>query len=77
MGAGAGALTAAAGPVLGGSLVDAVSSRAIFLLNLPIAAIAMVLAQRSCRRHARRAPRGWTGLALSWRHSALALPPLA
>ena len=38
--AGVGALTAAAGPVLGGWLVDQVSWRAIFLLNLPLAVAA-------------------------------------
>lgn len=37
--AGFGALTAAAGPVLGGWLVDTVSWRAIFLLNVPLAAV--------------------------------------
>ena len=42
--AGAGALTAAAGPVLGGWLVDQVSWRAIFLLNVPLAVIAGGLA---------------------------------
>jgi EmrB/QacA subfamily drug resistance transporter len=42
--AGAGALTAAAGPVLGGWLVDQVSWRAIFLLNLPLALAAAGLA---------------------------------
>src|SRR5258705_7284395 len=38
--AGAGALTSAAGPVLGGALVDQVSWRAIFLLNVPLAIVA-------------------------------------
>src|SRR3981189_3125592 len=42
--AGAGALTAAAGPVLGGWLVDQVSWRAIFLLNVPLAVAAAGLA---------------------------------
>lgn len=42
--AGAGALAAAAGPVLGGWLTDAVSWRAIFLINLPLAVGAVILA---------------------------------
>jgi EmrB/QacA subfamily drug resistance transporter len=42
--AGAGALTAALGPVLGGWLVDQVSWRAIFLLNIPLAIGAATLA---------------------------------
>jgi EmrB/QacA subfamily drug resistance transporter len=45
--AGFGALTAAAGPVLGGWLVDSWSWRAIFLLNLPIAAAAIWLTLRA------------------------------
>jgi len=40
----AGALTTAFGPVLGGWLVDAVSWRAIFLLNVPVAIAALWLA---------------------------------
>jgi EmrB/QacA subfamily drug resistance transporter len=41
--AGFGALTAAVGPVLGGWLVDAISWRAIFLINAPLAAITVAL----------------------------------
>jgi EmrB/QacA subfamily drug resistance transporter len=44
--AGFGALTTAAGPVLGGWLVDALSWRAIFFINLPIAAATVWLALR-------------------------------
>lgn len=45
--AGFGALTSAIGPVLGGWLVDAISWRAIFLINLPIAAVAVLLTLRA------------------------------
>jgi EmrB/QacA subfamily drug resistance transporter len=41
--AGFGALTSAAGPVIGGWLVDAISWRAIFFLNVPLAALAIWL----------------------------------
>jgi EmrB/QacA subfamily drug resistance transporter len=44
MWAGAGALTSAVGPVLGGWLVDQVSWRTIFLLNVPLAVVAAGLA---------------------------------
>jgi EmrB/QacA subfamily drug resistance transporter len=44
--AAAGAITAAAGPVIGGWLVDTIGWRAIFLINLPLAAAAIWLAQR-------------------------------
>jgi len=40
-----GAVMAAVGPVLGGWLIDTVGWRAIFLINLPLAAAAVVLAQ--------------------------------
>lgn len=43
---GAGALTTALGPLLGGWLVDVLSWRAVFLINLPVAALAITLAVR-------------------------------
>ena len=43
---GLGGVAAALGPLLGGYLVDAVSWRAIFLINLPIGAFVMVMASR-------------------------------
>ncbi|GAB2617479.1 MFS transporter [Novilysobacter erysipheiresistens] len=45
--AGFGALMSALGPVLGGWLVDTLSWRAIFFLNLPIAAVAIWLTLRA------------------------------
>jgi EmrB/QacA subfamily drug resistance transporter len=44
--AGASALTTAFGPVLGGWLVDVLSWRAIFLINLPIAAVTLAITLR-------------------------------
>ena len=63
--AGAGALTMAAGPSLGGWLVDQVSWRAIFLLNVPLALAATGLALRfgceSSDPHAKQLD--WSGAA--------------
>ncbi|CAB3810691.1 MFS transporter [Paraburkholderia fynbosensis] len=42
--AGIGAITSAVGPVAGGLLVDALSWRAIFFLNVPLAAVTIALA---------------------------------
>jgi EmrB/QacA subfamily drug resistance transporter len=44
--AGASALTTAFGPILGGWLVDTLSWRAIFFINVPLAALALLLAVR-------------------------------
>lgn len=44
-----GAMMAAIGPVLGGWLIDAISWRAIFLINLPLALGAIILAARYVR----------------------------
>jgi EmrB/QacA subfamily drug resistance transporter len=55
--AAASAVAAAIGPVLGGWLVDTVGWRAIFLINLPLAAAAILLA-RVALRQVRPAPPG-------------------
>ena len=61
--AGAGALMLAAGPPLGGWLVDQVSWRAIFLLNVPLAIAAAALALRfACESNDPHAERlDWSG----------------
>lgn len=64
--AGLGALTTAVGPVLGGWLVDAVSWRAIFLINVPIALAAVVFTITCVPESRDDEPRGidWLGAAL-------------
>ena len=74
--AASGAALGAIGPVLGGGLIDLVSWRAIFLLNLPLAAGAILLAWRYAPRDTRPGDQpldGWGGLlatiglgALTW-----------
>ena len=63
-----GAVMAAIGPVLGGWLIDMVGWRAIFLINLPLAPGAIVLALLFVRDSAERgcAPR-WIFWAACWR----------
>jgi len=64
---GAGALTTAAGPMLGGWLVDAVSWRAIFLINLPLAATVIWLVRGipDSRGPAASGPLDWPGALLA------------
>jgi len=63
--AGAGALMMAAGPMLGGWLVDQISWRAIFLINVPFAIVAAGLALRfGCESSDPRAKQlDWSGAA--------------
>lgn len=65
--AAAGAATGAAGPVLGGWLIDAVSWRMIFAINLPIAAAAAILALRYLPEERRNGTSSldWGGAALA------------
>ena len=65
--AAAGAVTGALGPLLGGWLIDVVGWRAIFLVNLPIAAAAFALAWRNVdeSRSDDAAPLDWGGAVLA------------
>lgn len=56
------AIAGAVGPPLGGWLVDAIGWRSIFFVNLPVAALAIVLALRFVRESADRdEPLDWAG----------------
>ncbi len=66
--AAASSITGAAGPVLGGWLIDTVGWRSIFLINLPLAAAAIVMALiyvRDGRRDDKPAPLDIPGAALA------------
>jgi EmrB/QacA subfamily drug resistance transporter len=64
--AAAGAIASAVGPPLGGWLVDVVGWRAIFLLNLPVAVAAIVVAWRYVAESERQVqPLDWPGAMLA------------
>jgi EmrB/QacA subfamily drug resistance transporter len=65
--AGASALTTALGPVVGGWLVDTVSWRAIFFINVPLAIVALLLALRWVPESRDESAHGvdWIGSALA------------
>ncbi len=79
--AGAGALMMAVGPLLGGWLVDQISWRAIFLINIPLAGVAAGLTIRFAAesRNPNAKPLDWSGAAsvaiglaaLTWSLSAI------
>ncbi|MGB3184931.1 MAG: MFS transporter [Ornithinimicrobium sp.] len=70
---GLGAIAAAAGPLVGGLLIDYASWRLIFLMNIPLAVIAVIIAQRAVPES--RDPESVPGFDLSG--SALAVLGLA
>jgi EmrB/QacA subfamily drug resistance transporter len=65
---GATAITMALGPVLGGWLIDEVSWRAVFFLNVPLAIAVLAIAHRhvpESRNEADDGPPDWAGAALA------------
>ncbi len=70
--AAAGAITGALGPLAGGWLIDTVGWRSIFLINLPLAAVAAWLAWRYVEES-----EGHDPAPLDWRGAALATTGLA
>src|SRR3954452_24221447 len=61
------------GPIIGGVIVDSAAWQWIFLVNVPIAVVAIVVAARNLRADAGRADAG----ALDWVGAALLSPGLA
>jgi EmrB/QacA subfamily drug resistance transporter len=70
--AGFSALTTALGPILGGALVDALSWRAIFFINVPLAAVTLAIAFAHVPES-----RDDTAAGLDWRGGLLATVGLA